>query len=220
MVYSIIIVAHVIAGLSALVLGTIAGVTKKGGKNHLLSGKWYVVAMYGVALSAFILSTLKSNPFLLSVGIFSLYLTYSGQRAIFYYRLKSRYALKWYDVAPVVIAFIAALFMVSIPIMDMIEAGRFFVSVVGVFGSIMLVFTIRDFFTMKNPENFNPRTKLWLIRHIGMISGAFIATFTAFLLTNVRIDPMWIVWLAPTVVGTIFITYSIRTWKQKLKMSR
>jgi hypothetical protein len=83
----------------------------------------------------------------------------------------------------------------------------------------MLVFTIRDFFTMKNPENFNPRTKMWLIRHIGMISGAFIATFTAFLLTNVRIDPMWIVWLAPTVVGTIFITYSIRTWKQKLKMS-
>jgi uncharacterized membrane protein len=219
MVYSIVIVAHVIAGFSALVLGIIAGITKKGGKNHLISGKWYVVCMYGVALSAFILSTLKSNPFLLSVGIFSLYLTYSGQRAIFYYRLKSRYTLKWYDVAPIVAAFIASLLMVGIPIINMIEEGRLFVSVMGVFGSIMLIFTIRDFFTMKNADNFNPRNKMWLIKHIGMISGAFIATFTAFLLTNIRIDPMWVVWLAPTVVGTIFITYSIRTWKQKLRMA-
>lgn len=218
MIYSIVIVVHVIAGFSALVLGTIAGITKKGGKNHLLSGKWYVVAMYGVALSAFILSTLKSNPFLLSVGVFSLYLTYSGQRAIFYYRLKSRYILKWYDVAPVVIAFIASLLMVGQPILNMVETGKIFVSVVGVFGSIMLISTIQDFLRLKNPENFNPNTKLWLIRHIGMISGAFIATFTAFLLTNVTMDPMWVVWLSPTVVGTIFITYFTRTWRKKLKM--
>ncbi|HLP32398.1 MAG TPA: hypothetical protein VK202_02935, partial [Bacteroidia bacterium] len=47
--------------------------------------------------------------------------------------------------------------------------------------------------------------------HLGNMSGAYIATVTAFLVVNVDfIQPGWLVWLFPSVIGVPFIFYQIR----------
>ena len=56
----------------------------------------------------------------------------------------------------------------------------------------------------------------WLCTHIGRMGGSFIATSTAFLLTNIHFEPAWIVWLAPTVIGSPIIAVAIGKWKVKL----
>ncbi len=56
----------------------------------------------------------------------------------------------------------------------------------------------------------------WLYTHIGRMGGSFIATSTAFILTNIRFEPQWIVWLAPTVIGSPLMASAIKKWKKKL----
>ena len=65
------LIIHILCGFTALVTGGIASFTKKGGKAHRLSGKWYFGAMTGVFITAIAVSILKSLAFLFMVGFFS-----------------------------------------------------------------------------------------------------------------------------------------------------
>ena len=214
--YKILLILHVAVGIVALVSGATAIFSKKGGKLHLNSGKAYVAAMYSIGITALIMTIMKFNPFLLSIALFSSYLTFSGNQAIKYWRLKEAFIPTLKYKLPYYIAFLTSLFMIGYPVASMILSKSFFVPVLGVFGSIMLVNSIRDIRKHAKYDNFKPRRKEWLIQHIGMMGGAYIATTTAFLVNNVHIEPMWIWWLLPSVIGSVFITRSIREWQKKL----
>ena len=58
----------------------------------------------------------------------------------------------------------------------------------------------------------------WLLKHISRMGGSFIATSTAFLLVNTSIEPVWVMWLLPTVIGTPMIVVTSRKWKKKLSL--
>ncbi|GMQ24291.1 hypothetical protein Aoki45_09730 [Algoriphagus sp. oki45] len=218
MLYQSLLILHIISGFLALLTGAMAMSSAKGQKNHLKSGKWYVYMMYVVGLSAILMTGLKSNPFLFTVGVFTLYLTYTGQRSIFYFRLKENYTTGWKDILPISIALIVSAGMVIQPIKTMLDEGAFYVSVMGVFGLILLISALRDLSKILHSRIFLPNDKTWLIKHIGMIGGAYIATLTAFLVTNVTINPGWVVWLTPTLVGSILISKASRDWRKKLKI--
>jgi uncharacterized membrane protein len=208
-----------VSGFLALLLGVMAITSRKGQKNHLKSGKWYVIAMYIVGTTSIIMTQLKPNPFLFTVGVFTLYLTYIGQRSIFYFRLRQPYTTGWKEIVPTSIALLVSAGMVIQPIYQMLQTKTISVSVMAVFGSILMGFAIRDLrMLIKNPI-FHPNEKTWLIKHIGMIGGAYIATLTAFLVTNVNFNPGWIIWLAPTLVGSILIARSSKEWRNKLKLN-
>lgn len=218
MLFQSLLILHIVAGFLALLTGAMAMSSAKGQKNHLKSGKWYVYMMYAVGLSAILMTWLKPNPFLFTVGVFTLYLTFTGQRSIFYFRLKEAYATGWKDILPISIALIVSAGMVIQPIYSMLETKTISVSVMGVFGLILLVSALRDLSKILQSRIFQPNDKTWLIKHIGMIGGAYIATLTAFLVTNVNFNPGWVVWLAPTLVGSILIAKASGDWKKKLKI--
>ena len=46
--------------------------------------------------------------------------------------------------------------------------------------------------------------------------GSYIATFTAFALVNMRFLPLVLLWILPTVVGTIGITLTITFYRKRL----
>jgi hypothetical protein len=58
----------------------------------------------------------------------------------------------------------------------------------------------------------------WLLKHISRMGGSFIATSTAFLLVNTSIEPIWVMWLLPTAIGTPMIIVASRKWRKKLKV--
>lgn len=217
--YRSILIIHILIGIAALIAGIIAIVAKKGPKLHAKAGKIYYMSMYGIGLSSFVMTLLKFNPFLMAISVFSVYLTYSGKRAIDNWRLKEAYTPVFKDRLPLYIALVTGLFMVGFPVTLMILNHVFFVPVLSVFGVIMLMAVKADLQKYNNPANFTPRNKQWLIHHIGMMGGAYIATFTAFLVNNVHIDQGWILWLSPTVAGTIMITFANIKWRKKLKLN-
>jgi hypothetical protein len=91
--------------------------------------------------------------------------------------------------------------------------------VMAVFGGILMGFAIRDLRNLVKNPTFQPNDKNWLIKHIGMMGGAYISTLTAFLVTNVSFSPGWIIWLAPTLIGTILITRATKEWRTKLRVN-
>jgi hypothetical protein len=220
MVHTIFLIIHITGGFTALFGGLIAASSRKGNRAHLLSGKWFVWTMYIVGASALVMTFIKPNVFLLSVALFALYLTYSGKQAINYFRLKEAHIPTWKDKAPVWAALLVSLFMIGRPAYFMILQERLFVSVQLVFGLILFINAIQDLRTFQRKENFEPRNRRWLLRHIGMISGAYIATLTAFLVTNIQLQPAWVVWLGPTFVGMFFIARNTRIWKKKLRLNQ
>jgi len=218
MIYTVLLTLHVIAGSAALLGGLVAIVAKKARGVHTRAGKVYYIGMYGVAFSAFVMTLIKFNPFLLAVGIFALYLTYTGRMAIAYYRRSTPWKLQRSAVMPGYAGMVVALFMIGWPIIEMILSNRIFVPVLAVFGLILLLNTIQDIRFISNPLNRVARNRQFLLMHIGKMGGAYIATTTAFLLNNFTFNPSWIGWIMPTIIGSPLIARAIRNWRNKLQL--
>lgn len=217
--YKALLVTHILIGITALSSGAFAIFSKKGGKLHTRSGKIYYISMFGIGITALCMTLMKWNPFLLAIAIFSTYLTYSGKRSIDNWRLRKAYTPTIKDKIPFYIAFITSIIMVAFPIIIMMKEHKTFVPILSVFGFIMFSLSRRDIQMYNNTDNFQPRNKKWLLRHIGSMGGAYIATVTAFLLNNIHIDPPWVLWLLPTAIGTPIITLAVIKWTKKLKIS-
>jgi hypothetical protein len=76
----------------------------------------------------------------------------------------------------------------------------------GGFGSFM---TYKDFQTFKT---FIENKNAWIKSHIGRMVGALIASVTAFMVAGLHIETI-LVWIMPTILGTIYIIY----WTRKFK---
>jgi len=145
------------------------------------------------------------SPFLLAIGVFSLYLLISGYRALGY---KTSTAKLHFDQLVSSIMLLAGIFMIILPILS---AGKLNI-VLTVFGSIGIFSGIRDLRLYQNPQNLK---KNWLKLHLGNMMGAFIASCTAFLVVNDFL-PSLVGWLGPTVIGSFYIAY----WNIKLKKKK
>ncbi|MEK6475994.1 DUF2306 domain-containing protein [Catalinimonas sp. 4WD22] len=209
---SICLMLHIAAGFTALVVGVFAFASSKGGKVHRFSGKIYVIAMLIVAFSSFILALIRYNPFLFMVGVFTLYMTVTGCRGLARKQKKQSPMLDW---SLIVFSIIMAAYMLIKTFSLTGDTLEGFVPVVIVFAVTLFVFIIRDI------QIYSGRVQMtankWLLYHIGRISGAYIATFTAFLVTNIQTDPAYIAWLLPTVVGSFLIAYFQRKYKVKAR---
>lgn len=214
-------IIHIIAGTLALASGLIAIFSTKGKTNHSKAGLVYyysmlIIGITGIAVSGY----LNPNTFLLAISFFSLYLIHSGKKALEYWQLKANYQPKFLkDKLAFYLAFAVSIGMIVQPILIMIQRQIIFVPVLAVFGIIMLVNSLRDIRKFNNLENFVPKNKKWLLQHISMMGGAYIATVTAFAVNNIHISQGWIVWLAPSVIGTYFITKASQNWSKKLKIN-
>jgi len=212
LLHSVNLITHVAAGITALVVGVFAFASRKGGKVHLLSGKIYVIAMLLVVLSSFMLSLIHYNPFLFMVGIFTLYMTITGYRGLVKKRQKIQKA-RLADWVLIGCSAVMAGIMTVKSISQVNSSQQGFLPVVLTFSGILSIFIVTDLSIYLGRKIMTAND--WLLYHIGRISGAYIATFTAFLVTNVQTDPVYIAWLMPTVVGTAMISYFKKMYRTK-----
>lgn len=198
-VKSILVGVHVGTGIMAFISGLLAIITTKGGIWHIRSGKTYFYCMILVAVTGISLSLIIDNIFLLAIGYFSFYMTWAGKRSINNKSLKAN-ALDWIFLT---LAFGTAVFMIYTLHMVLLVFGGIF--------SLLLLQDLKVF--IKVLRNGQIGTHNWLVRHIGMMMGAYIATVTAFVVTNVpNVSPAWLPWLLPTAIGTPVIAY----WTKKV----
>ncbi|MAY84025.1 MAG: DUF2306 domain-containing protein [Flavobacteriales bacterium] len=204
---SLLIIAHAILGGVALLAGSLAMIFKKGSKSHKRSGKVFFLSMLAAALIAIVITVIPSHfsPFLLAIGIFSLYLLLSGYRAL---KFKKSAQNLFPDQLISASMLLAGILMIVLPLLMTSKLNI----VLAVFGGIGLLSAIRDLLLYQHPEKLKSQ---WLRLHLGNMIGAYIASLTAFLVVNQFLPPL-VGWLGPTVVGTFYILW----WNRKLGRSK
>lgn len=198
MVFNFALVLHVITGYSALLLGLFIMITTKGNTRHRKLGTAFFFIMLGVTVSALLMSVIKNNQFLFFVGVFVLYQNYAGWKSIRVKSLKPD-KLDW-------LIWVIALANGVV----MLITGNI---VLIVFGSITMLLVGQDLNRYRILYRGGVlKNKEWLVRHIGMMIGAYIATLTAFLTVNIQnFQPYWVLWLGPTAILIPLMQYW--TWK-------
>lgn len=201
----IFIYIHAFFGGIALLSGFASILFTKGSPNHKKTGK---VFSYGMVISSLISLPIcwlpnHENNFLFLIGIFTIYLVISGNRVLLF---KNKKEANFTDKLISTIMFVASLFMLFF--------GTYFLLKSNSGGILFLFFGITAFFIARRDFKFYKnidKTKI-LPFHIGKMSGAYIASVTAFLVAGLRFEG-FIYWFLPSIIGTFFIMY----WTKKIK---
>jgi len=195
--FYILLAIHIAAGTVNLLTGIMVIVLRKGGRTHKRLGKVFFYAMLVVAASATAMALIHPNSFLLSIGLFSAYLAYTG----YIHVLPRYYRLRWTVWPAALLGAGTGIFMVT--------SGSI---VLIVFGSIQLIQVVMDVMAMLKKQL---PAKSILGAHIGKMMGAFTATCTAFLIVAAQ-QGEWYMWLLPTVVITpLSIYWQVRNGRRK-----
>jgi hypothetical protein len=153
------------------------------------------------------------NMFLFAIAVFTIYLVLSGQRALLYKSNHLKNIKTWKDwfISGVMFTFglaliIEGVFKILYPNGPTI---LFFF-----FGATSLFLTLQDFRFFARKDK--PSTE-FISRHIGQMSGAFTASFTAFLSAGLGLKH-WLFWVLPTVFITLWIIYWTRKYRSLKKL--
>ncbi len=197
--YDVLLPLHIASGTTALLSAAIALATSKGGRWHAYSGRAFVIAMLGVFLTAVPMTLIRPNLFLLLIAIFSFYLAGTG-----WLRARNRTGVATgLDWAAAIVMVVAAVAMGARGL-ALIRSGDHMGIVLLVFGTIGGALSFTDLWLLRGARY---RGVLRITVHLGRMLGATIAALTAFAVVNIRFEPAFVVWLAPTVVLTPLIFY-------------
>ncbi len=181
-IYTISLYLHIAGGGIALLAGFFAMMARKGGSGHAKTGYTFYYSTLVVALTALFMAIYSNKPFLLHIGLFTLYQNLAGMRSV---RIKSLRPA-WLDWTLALVGLVNGGFMLA--------SGNI---VLMVFGSINTLLVLQDLWMYRQLAQGKVLPKNgWMRRHLGMMIGSYIAIFTAFLVVNSQ-GQLWI-WLGPT----------------------
>ena len=194
---------HMLAGTIALLCAALAVSFEKGKKIHVLSGKTYFWSMVTIFLTALPMSIIKSDIFLLLISIFSFYLAFSGIR---FARNRKGIAttLDWIAVSLIILSGVGMWLLAAIYFTN--DNSQYIVLLV--FGFLAVFLGYGDLQTHKNKTATG---KERIAKHLTNMLAGTIAVITAVSVTNIEIDPEWVLWVMPTAL----ITPVIYWWNKK-----
>ena len=204
---------HIVFGSVALFVAPAAMLTRKGGLWHRRWGKLYFWSMAGVAVTALVMSFLRSGLFFLLLALFSFYLAFSGYRIL--YRKMPQQRPTRTDWAGVFIVILGSLSLLVYGVYQLVASH--FGTVAIVFGTIGLYFGVTDVRAFIHPPTDK---QAWWFTHMRRMLSAYIATVTAFSVVNFHFLPVVARWLWPTAVGTVGIILWVGYYQKRFARSR
>jgi hypothetical protein len=200
---------HVVAGILSLLCALIAVAVRMANwpqRWHVLSGQIYTYAMWTIFLTVIPLTLFfKQNLFLLVVGIFSAYLATAGWR----YAKNRQGTPQWVDWALVWLMALTAVVMLAYGIW-LLSRGVGLGIVMIVFSVLAALLASQD---IKSMRAGGLTGKARIARHLTMMLAGTIAVITAALVVQVKFEPAFVLWIAPTLIITPLISY----WRRKVE---
>lgn len=214
-VFKVFLTIHIIGGTTGLLAGIGNMVAKKGNSRHKLIGRIFSVSMLMAGLSSLVLSVLHPSEFMFMVGVFTVYMVGTGNR---YLRLNTRHCNqnpKLIDWILTTVMLLAGILLIALGTRSLVKSN-FFGLVLLTFGCLGLLFVRNDF---RNYRGKSSILNYGISEHLQRMTGAFIASSTAFIIVNTKYLPEFIplilYWLLPTVILTPLIIKWARKYEVK-----
>ena len=201
------LIIHILAGTLALMAAVSVVVSSKGKKGHIIAGRTYFWGMTIVFLTAIPMSIVSGNVFLFLIAIFSFYLAYAGMR---FARNRTGIA-NIFDWVAVGLMILSGMVMWCLLIYYFISNNSQYITLI-IFGFIAISLGYTDFRGYRNKSAIG---KQRIARHLTNMLAGTIAVITAVLVTNIYIEPVFILWILPTIVITPIIFW----WNRKYTVS-
>ena len=198
------LVAHIFAGCISLIAAVFAVLSSKGKKAHILAGRTYFWGMAVIFLTAIPMSISSSNVFSFLIAIFSFYLAYAGMRFA-RNRTGTANLFDWVAVGLMVFSGLAMWFLALVYFMN--NNSQYIT--LTVFGFIAISLGYMDFRSYRNKSAIG---KQRIARHLTNMLAGTIAVITAVLVTNLSIEPVFILWILPTIIISPIIFW----WNRKI----
>ena len=198
------LVAHIFAGCISLIAAVFAVVSSKGKQAHILAGRTYFWGMAVIFLTAIPMSISSSNVFLFLIAIFSFYLAYAGMKFA-RNRTGTANLFDWVAVGLMVFSGLAMWFLALVYFMN--NNSQYIT--LTIFGFIAISLGYMDFRSYRNKSAIG---KQRIARHLTNMLAGTIAVITAVLVTNLSIEPVFILWILPTIIISPLIFW----WNRKI----
>lgn len=210
--YEILLALHVISGFVALASGLVAMFTSKAGKSHRISGNFYFGSMTATCASALIMALIKPNPFLYVIAVFSYFSVVTGYRSLYLKKLhQGKQQMKTIDwtigIMPILLILSLHLWVIFF---NVSQRGMEYI-IIGL-EVVILMNCLAWFRLFFNPPS---QKKAWMLLHFQGMGGGYIATATAFLVTNIDILPPLVLWITPSIIGGAIIGYTTAKYKRR-----
>ncbi|HKP02143.1 MAG TPA: DUF2306 domain-containing protein [Chthoniobacterales bacterium] len=212
-VFSLARAVHIFFGSIALFVAPAAMLTRKGGLSHRRWGKIYFCSMAGVAVTAVVMSFIRSGLFFVLLALFSFYLAFTGYRIL--YRKTPQQGATGIDWAAVSMVLFGSVSLVVYGGCLMLTSN--FGTVAIVFGIIGLYFGVTDVRAFYHPPTDK---QAWWFTHMRRMLAAYIATVTAFSVVNFHFLPPIARWLWPTAIGTLGIILWVGYYERRFARAR
>ena len=197
MLRDVLLVAHVAGGTVALLSLGPAVVLSRGsglrvGPGHRRAGQVYVWGMVVALASAYPLALLLPSMFLGGVALFTTFLVASGWRWI----RRGSDGTVGLGRGLAVGMLVAAVGMVVVGVRQLAGGDGLGVALL-MFAGIGGALAVED---LRALGDGRPERRRRVALHLGRMLGGAIATLTAVLVVNVETEPVWLGWIAPTVL--------------------
>jgi len=223
LIHKILLWIHIPFGTLSLILFWIPIGVKKGSSVHRKVGWYYYIAMWGVLITAFLLSICNTMMGSYIAAVYLGYLTIITGYPLWYSYEILRQKKEWTDTYFTIRkVFVSIVFICGL---GMFLLGAIKFRFMGM-GTMMVFFGLlgipagRDIL-MTKPQAMSKETKLKMHIQGTIISG--IAAYTAFFafggsriminVLNMNVQWMFIPWIAPTLLGLVYMRYMKRKYK-------
>ncbi len=192
------VVLHILTGTLATMSIIAALITPKGSSIHRKAGRWACVSLGSSLFLAIVISIVNLQYFLLLIACFTAYLLYTGWRIAIATDSVITLADKIVFALTACIGLTMAL-IGTLRIFKEDNAGYILIT----FGAIALILATSDLLRRGEWPMAEDRIAL----HLTRMCGSSIATATAIVVVNIQTQPVYVGWLAPTVIATPLIAF-------------
>ncbi len=207
---------HAVSGGIALVVAPLAMLVTKGGDWHRRWGKLFFYGMAVVALTAIVAGVLRPNVLMALVAIFSFHMVASGYRALYLKRVHQGQRPGTLDFVLHGTAGLinGGLFLWGIGhlMLGHRDSASIIFTTFGTIGLLMVWGQMRRFYKANHDK------RDWFYAHMTGFLGGYVATVSAFSAVNLHmIQPMWLQWLWPTILGAPLIALWVRYYRKSFE---
>ena len=157
-----------------------------------------------IFLTAIPMAIASGNVFLFLIAIFSFYLAYAGMR----FARNRKGTANFFDWVAIGLMVLSGVIMLFLATNYFMNSNSQYITLT-VFGFIAISLGYADF---KSYRNKSAIYKQRIARHLTNMLAGTIAVITAVLVTNINIEPVFILWILPTIIITPIIFW----WNRKI----
>ncbi len=169
--------------------------------------------MLGAGICSLILASMHTNNFLFAVGVFTIYMTGTSWRYLYLKKILEGQKPQLVDWLLMAFMILGSIWFIKIGI-EAIISKNWFGLVILLFAWRSLTFAKSDYDTYKAKITVK---NYWLVHHLQRMVGAYIASFTAFVVVNAPQGLSFIPWILPAAILVPIIVKWTRKYRVQFK---